>query len=116
MVGTEDIKDFNLKTGKIVTINEQNVKTPSSSLTTSKLLMDEGGIYEFNGKKFAVNLLNEKESDISLPSKIETQKEREELMERISKEHDFNLEAPILLLVFIFMMTEFIYIKRRGDV
>lgn len=115
MIGTEDIKDFNFKTGKIMTINEQNVKTPSSSFTTSKLLMDEVGIYELDSKKFAVNLLDEKESDINLPSKIEAQKEREELLERISKEHDFNLEVPILLLVFLFMMIEFVYIKRRGD-
>ena len=115
MVGAEDIKDFNLKTGKIVTINEQKVRTPSSSLTTSKLLMDEAGIYEFDGKKFAVNLLDEKESSISLPSKIDNKKGREELLERKSKEHDFNLEIPILLLVFLFMMAEFIYIKRRGD-
>jgi hypothetical protein len=115
MIGTEDIKGFNYKTGKIATIGEQKVKTPSSSLTTSKLLMDEIGIYEFDNKKFAVNLLDEKESDISLPSKVEARKEREKLLERESKEHDFNLEAPILLLVFLFMLTEFIYIKRRGD-
>ncbi len=116
MVGTEDIKDFNFKTGKIVTINEQKVKTPSSSLTTSKLLMDEAGIYEFDNKKYAVNLISEKESDISLPSKVEEQKEREQLLERESKEHDFNLEFPILLLVFLFMITEFFYIKIRGDI
>ena len=115
MVGTEDIKDFNLKTGKIATIGEQKVKTPSSSLTTSKLLMDDVGIYEFDNKKFAVNLLDEKESDIALPSKIEAQKEREQLLERESKERDFNIELPILALVFLFMLTEFFYIKRRGD-
>ncbi|MBI4143294.1 BatA domain-containing protein [Candidatus Woesearchaeota archaeon] len=116
MVGTEDIKDFNLKTGKIVTISEQKVKTPSSSLTTSKLLLDEAGIYEFDNKKFAVNLLEEKESSISLPPKIETGKERKGLLEKRSKEHDFNLEVLILLLVFLLMITEFVYIKRRGDV
>lgn len=116
MVGTEDIKDFNYKTGKIVTINEQKVKTPSSSLTTSKLLMDVVGVYEFDNKKFAVNLLDEKESDVSLPSKVEARKEREKLLERESKEHDFNLELAILLLVFLFMTTEFLYIKRRGDI
>ncbi|MBI2658763.1 BatA domain-containing protein [Candidatus Woesearchaeota archaeon] len=116
MIGTEDIRDFNLKTGKIVTINEQKVKTPSSSLTTSKLLMDETGIYEFDGKKFAVNLLDEKESDIGLPSKVESLKERERLLSRESAEHDFNLELVILGLVFLFMLTEFFYIKRRGDI
>ncbi len=115
MVGTEDIKDFNYKTGKIATIGEQKVKTPSTTLTTSKLLMDEVGIYEFDNKKFAVNLLDEKESDISLPSKVESTKERERLLERESKEHDFSLELIILISAFLFMLTEFVYIKFRGD-
>ncbi len=116
MAGAEDIKDFNFKTGKIATVNEQKVKTPSSSLTTSKVLMDEVGIYEFDNKKFAVNLLDEKESDINIASKIEGKKEREKLLERQSKEHDFNLEFAILGLVFLLMLAEFIYIKMRGDI
>ena len=116
MAGAEDIKDFNYRTGKIVTISEQKVKTPSSSLTASKLLMDEVGIYEFDSRKFAVNLLDEKESDISLPSRVETIKEREKLLERESREHDFNLEFAILAIVFLLMLTEFFYIKRRGDI
>lgn len=116
MVGTENIKDFNHKTGRIVAINEQKAKTPSSTLTTSKLLMDEVGIYEFDNKKFAVNLVDEKESDINLQSKVGKLKERERLLERESKERDFNLELPILALVFLFMLAEFFYIKRRGDI
>ncbi|MBI2653796.1 BatA domain-containing protein [Candidatus Woesearchaeota archaeon] len=116
MVGAEDIKDFNHKTGRIATIKEQKVKTPSSSLTTSKLLMDYSGIYEYDNKRFAVNLIDEKESDVNLPSKVEAHKEREKLLERQAKEHDFNLELTILLLAFLFMTTEFIYIKRRGDI
>src|SRR3990167_5092890 len=41
MAETEDIRDFNSKTGKIVTITQQKVKTPSSSLTASKVIFDE---------------------------------------------------------------------------
>ncbi|MBI1936351.1 BatA domain-containing protein [Candidatus Woesearchaeota archaeon] len=115
MVGAEDIRDFNYKTGRIFTIGEQKVKTPSSSLTASKLLMDEVGIYEFDNKKFASNLLNEKESNIVLPSKAEKLGERERLLERESSEHDFNLEMPLLLMAFVLIMAEFFYIKRRGD-
>ena len=115
MVGAEDIKDYNFKTGKIFVVNEQKVTTPSSSFTTSRVLMDEAGIYELDGKKYAANLLDERESDIGLPSNVESQKERQKLLDRESKVQDFNLEFPILLLVFLFMMAEFIYIKRRGD-
>ena len=41
--------------------------------------------------------------------------EREKLLEREAKEQDFNLEFPILAIVFILIMFEYIYIKRRGD-
>ena len=78
--------------------------------------MDEVGIYEFDNKKIAVNLLDEKESDISIPSKVEEKTERERLLGRESRAHDFSLELTILVFVFLFMMTEFFYIKRRGDI
>ena len=77
--------------------------------------MDEAGIYEIGTKKYAVNLLDEKESDVSLPSKVESRRAREQILERESKEHDFSLELPILLLAFLLMLGEFFYIKRRGD-
>jgi hypothetical protein len=77
--------------------------------------MDEVGIYEYDNKKYAVNLLNEKESDISASSRVENKEEREALLGRESSEHDFNLELLILLLVFLLMFTEFAYIKVRGD-
>ncbi|HLC50643.1 MAG TPA: BatA and WFA domain-containing protein [Candidatus Nanoarchaeia archaeon] len=115
MVKTEDIKDFNFKTGKILTIGEQKVTTPSSTVTTSKLIMDEAGIYEYDGKKHASNLIDEKESDISSASKSGSKDSGELLLDRESKQHDFNLELSIMLLVFLLMVTEFIYIKRRGD-
>ena len=115
MVGAEDIKDYNFKTGKLFVVDEQKVTTPSASFTTSRVLMDEAGIYEFNNKKYAANLIDEKESDVALPSKVESRQAREKLLGRESKEQDFNLEFLILLLVFLLMLTEFIYIKRRGD-
>ena len=77
--------------------------------------MDEVGIYEFDNKKIAVNLIDEKESDIGLPTKIQSRKAREKLLGRESQEHNFNLEVVFLVLVFLFMLTEFIYIKMRGD-
>jgi hypothetical protein len=115
MAGTEDIKGYNHKTGKIATISEQRAKTPSSTVTTSKLLMDEVGIYEYDNKRFAVNLLDEKESDVGVKTDIGANIEREKLLGREAKEQDFNLEFPILVIVFMLLMFEYIYIKRRGD-
>ena len=47
--------------------------SPSSSITTSRVIFDEVGIYEFNNKKFAVNLLDESESDVTKKSVLDDQ-------------------------------------------
>ena len=61
-------------------------------------------------------MLDEKESDINLPATIESQKEREKMLGRESQQHDFNLEVVILSIAFLFLIAEFFYIKRRGDI
>jgi len=115
MAETENIRDFNLKTGKIVTINEQTIKTPSSSIKTSKVIFDEAGIYEFEGKKFAVNLLDESESDVTKESVLEKESESTKVLKEQGIERNFSLSALILILVFLLLSFEVFYIKRRGD-
>ena len=112
---SEDINDFNFKTGSVVTIDEQKVKTPSVSLKTSKVLFDEVGIYEFNNKKFAANLLDEKESNINAESYLEEESAFKVLKDK-TKEKDFSLNILLLVLVFLLLCFEVIYIKRRGDI
>jgi len=115
MAETEDIRDFNLQTGKIIAINQQRVKTPSTSLTTSKVIFDEVGIYEFNDKKFAVNLLDKDESDITQGSVLEEESESTQVLKEKGFEKDFSLSILILILVLLLMIFEVFYIKRRGD-
>ena len=115
MAGTEDIGDFNSKTGRIVTINQQRVKTPSASLTTSRVIFDEVGIYEFDGKSFAANLLDEKESDVIGENVLKEEGESAEVLKEGGAEKNFSLSILILLGVFLLMCLEVFYIKRRGD-
>ena len=115
LVNAEDIRDYNAQTGKIALINEQEVKTPSSSFTTSKLLMDEVGIYEYDNKNFAVNLLNEDESDVSTTD-LEKLESREEAITKDEREKELNVEMLILLLSFILIITEIIIVKFRGGI
>ena len=112
---TEDIRDFNSKTGKVVTIGEQRVKTPSSSLTTSKLIFDESGYYEFDDKKFAANLIDEAESDVTKGSTLEKESESSDVLKEASTERDFSISPLILIAVFLLLCFEVFYIKRRGD-
>ena len=116
MAEAEDIRDFNTKTGKVVTVNQQKVKTPSSSLTTSRVILDEVGIYEFSGKKIAVNLLDETESGVTKESVLEGESESAAVLKERSIEKNFSLSIFILLLVFLLLLFEVFYIKRRGDI
>jgi hypothetical protein len=111
----EDIRDYNFKAGRMIVIKEQDVKSPSAMITTNKLLLDEAGIYEFNNKKVAVNLADEKESDISREN-IELEENLEKFSDEKVKDVDsFELEVPLLIAALVILFIEFLYIKRRGD-
>ena len=115
MAETEDIRDFNSKTGRVVTINEQRVKTPSGALTTSKVIFDEAGIYEFNGKRFAANLLDTTESDVTKGSSLEDESDSTDVLKEASTEKNFSISPLILILALSLLLFEIFYIKRRGD-
>lgn len=115
MVETEDINDYNFKTGRMTAIDTQNVKTPSGSLTTSSLLFDEAGIYEFSKRKVAVNLLDEKESDVVKENVKLKQSNKQFLTKTEKKEKDMNLTVFLLIFAFLLLLTELVYIKGRGD-
>jgi len=115
MADTEDITEFNVKTGKVAAINEQTVKTPSSSVRGSKVIFDEVGIYEFNGKKFAANLLDEPESDVTKGSTLKEESESAEALKEEGRQTNLSLSPLLLMLVFLLLCFEIFYIKRRGD-
>lgn len=115
MAGTEKVEDFNSKTGKLMTITEQEVKAPSGSVKTSRVIFDETGIYEFEGRKYASNLLDETESDVTKGSALEAEDENAEVLKEAGTEADFSVGPLILLLVFLLLAFEVFYIKRRGD-
>ena len=111
----EDVRDYNYKAGRLIVINEQKVKTPSSEITTNKLLLDESGIYGFDDKKIAVNLLNEEESDLGRES-VDLKNELNEFSaEKVKDVDNIDLEVPLLIAALAILFIEFIYIKRRGD-
>ncbi|MBU1004547.1 MAG: BatA and WFA domain-containing protein [Nanoarchaeota archaeon] len=115
LMKTENIMDYNYKGGKVVVISEQEVKTPSSRLKTNKVLLDELGIYEFDGKKIAVNLVNEKESDVGREN-VELKSDLNNFSaEKVKDVDNFDLEVPLLMITVLLLFFEFIYIKRRGD-
>jgi len=115
LVQTEDIKDYNFKTGSLLEIEKQTVKTPSKKIKTSSLYFDEAGIYEFNNKKIAVNMLDESESNIVEPNELEKNEQGQGTGTQENKDYKLFLEIFLLIAAFIMLLLELIYIKRRGD-
>ena len=97
LIETENVLDYNAKIGDINAIEFKKI-----------------GIYEKDDKQVAVNLLNEKESDIN--------KESEELEDEIKfiesstkRKTDFNLAIPLIIFAALLMLLELAYVKTRGE-
>jgi len=116
MAGSENIQDFNVLTGSIALIPEQSVKTPSGSITTSRILFDEAGFYHMQHRTVAANLLNEKESSITKGSTLDDDSESGDVLKEHANQKQLGLSALVLILLFLILCFEIWYIKRRGDI
>ena len=79
------------------------------------MIFDESGYYEFDDKKFAANLIDETESDVTKGSTLEKESESSDVLKEASTERDFSISPLILIAVFLLLCFEVFYIKRRGD-
>jgi hypothetical protein len=119
ITGSLDVNEYNAKTGQIINLpTRQTIKTPGDSVTTDVLLLDEVGIYDLPGKDVAVNLFDEKESNlagggISAPSEVSAGEEIPYTINtiRAPKYIDVYLIIAVMFLVFL----ELYYLRWRGE-
>jgi hypothetical protein len=65
ITGVPDIKEANRRTGELLPFGETiTAVTPSGTITTASLLLDEVGIYRFRGESVAANMYDARESDL----------------------------------------------------
>jgi hypothetical protein len=65
ITGVPDIIASNHKTGEIILLGEPTtVETPSGIISTSSLLLDEVGIYRYQGTTIAANMYDPRESNL----------------------------------------------------
>jgi len=112
---SEDLNDYNYKTGTILALgSRQSVQTPSGTVTTNNLLLDEVGPYILEGRKIVANLANEKESNIG---KTGAQVEGGKLTDfsTTTRKADKSIVSYLAILALILIFLELFIIKRRGD-
>ncbi len=112
---TPSLKNLNYKTGNVLSFSEeQTIQTPNGRITTKSLSLDNEGLYTLNDRVIAINLINEKESDVSNKGTIDTQgfaQSGQKFQEKIP----FELTDYFIIAAILILLVEFIYIKFRGD-
>jgi hypothetical protein len=116
LTNTQDLSSFNLLTGSIEVISEQEVSTPNGNVKTDRLLMDDSGFYTFSGKTVASNLLDAKESDIASDESTAIINSDSKLLTSDSKaKSEFSFEIHLVLAALALILIELLIIKTRGD-
>jgi hypothetical protein len=118
--GTGDVQDYNLETGTIsILAREQEIETPGSNQTTTRVYYDETGVYRVAGKKIAVNLYNDKESDTTLSGDDVIERAESDNQPGIVRESSYTgkqyLDTYMVILVLILVLLELLIIKKRGE-
>jgi hypothetical protein len=118
--GSLDVAEYNFKTGMLMKFPVSvTVNTPSDKVTTDTLLLDEVGIFEVPGKSVAVNLYDERESNLvgggltSQESNVSASKEPVYNPETIRKPRNFDNYFIIGAIFLVFL--ELFYLRWRGE-
>ncbi len=116
--GSLDVSEYNAKTGMFIKLPAaQTVKTPTDRVTTELLLLDEVGIYELPDKEVAVNLYDERESNLEgagiSAAPAEAGKEIPSTVQTIRKPK--HLDIYLIMAGMFFVFFELYYLRWRGE-
>jgi len=116
ITGSEDIASFNVLTGRVDGISEQQVTTPSGELRTSRLFFGDAGFYTVGSKTVAANLLNEEESDIGSVQSLQLAGEDSKLLTSgVEAKGEVLLDSKLILAAVALLFAELLLIKLNGD-
>jgi len=114
ITGVPDITQANRKTGEIIHLGETaQIETPSTSLAASTLLLDEVGIYRYQGKAVAANMYDPKESFLQRKNGLEAGTFVSASRETIVEE---DLSDWIIALAALVILLELAVMKRRREI
>ena len=77
--------------------------------------MDKTGYFNIGNKRVAVNLLNERESDLNYKS-TDVKEYTTGNLEKIKSDVDYKISIYGIIICLLLIMFEFFYIKIRGEI
>ncbi|VVB94050.1 Uncharacterised protein [uncultured archaeon] len=121
ITGSLDVSEYNAKTGMFIKLPaKQAVKTPGGdSLTTDLLLLDEVGIYDLPGKSVAVNLYDDRESNLAgrglagTSSNVSSSKDIVSGVQTIRKPQ--SIEIYLIIAAMFLVFFELYFLRWRGE-
>ena len=118
--GTGDISEYNLKTGTLTSLSKtEEIRTPSKTFTSNRILFDEAGIYEIAGKKIAANLYNDRESNTTVDASELIQRAVAEDKPKLVKADSYTAKNDItdylIGVMFLLILLEILIVRQRGE-
>ena len=112
----KDIGVMNDRTGRTLLLDRPTlVRTPFKQIETNRIIFDNAGLYRLPDRTIAVNLLNERESDINPKKSIGEAADRVNL-KPVREERPYAWEVPLIIAALVILFVELMYVKFRGDV
>jgi len=118
--GTGDISEYNLKTGTLTALSKtEEIKTPTKTFTSNRVVFDEAGIYELAGKKIATNLYSDKESDTRVDASELIRRAAAENKTKVVKAETYPANKEItnylIAIMFLLLLLEIMIVRQRGE-
>jgi len=109
------IKNINFKAGSYMSFGEeQAIQTPAGRIVTKSLALDNAGLYTLKDRTIAINLIDEKESDINNEAAISANGV-DEGGERFKEKIPYELTDHFIIIALLLLFAELLYVKMRGD-
>lgn len=111
-------EEQNFKTGTVLPMGTpKTVAAPHGNIETSDLYLGDAGFYTFGERTVAANLLDEKESDISVENVLIKDIKNRDVEKTLStKVEKMHLNVLFSIVAIILLALELYCLKRRGDI
>jgi len=118
--GTGDISEYNLKTGTLTSLSKtEEIRTPSKTFTSNRVIFDEAGIYEISGKKIAANLYSDRESNATVDAFELIQRAVVEDKSKLVRADSYTAKKDItnylIGIMFLLILLELLIVRQRGE-